>query len=80
MSNCSVDQRAPKRQSRSFNWLASLIAVYKSKRRKKSNSEALVVNQRISVRCMRSAAFHSLLAVEIVLTTLGVASWAPVSR
>jgi hypothetical protein len=28
-------------------------------------------------RCVRSAAFDSLLAVEIVLTALGVASWAP---
>jgi hypothetical protein len=42
MSNCSVDQRAPKRQSRSCKRLASLIAVCKSERRKKSNSEALV--------------------------------------
>ena len=31
-------------------------------------------------RCVWSAAFHSLLAVEIVLTTLAVASWAPVPR
>jgi hypothetical protein len=42
MSNCSVDQRAPKRQSRSCKRLASLIAICKSERRKKSNYEALV--------------------------------------
>lgn len=40
MSNCSVDQRARKRQSRFCKRLASLIAVCKSERRKKSNSEA----------------------------------------
>ncbi len=42
MSNCSVDQRGPKRQSRSCKRLALLIAVCESERRKKSNSEALV--------------------------------------
>jgi hypothetical protein len=42
MSDCSVDQRAPKRQSRSCKQLAALIAVCQSERRKKSNSEALV--------------------------------------